>query len=133
MRVGVQLVARRRALSASFSASLLNFVSPSYYMQKMLFSDNPGTRLLPFTQNTAYCFWSASIDTAAGKHDVLLKVANNHCAPETVNIILKGAAKVDPVGHSTTLTGAPEDENSLANPTKVFPMTGAFAAGSSFN
>jgi hypothetical protein len=31
-----------------------------------------------------------------------------------------------------TLTGAPEDENSLANPTKVIPSTGTFAAGTSF-
>ena len=44
-----------------------NFASPSYYMQKMLFSDNQGTRVLPFTQNTAHCFWSASVDTASGK------------------------------------------------------------------
>jgi alpha-L-arabinofuranosidase len=109
-----------------------NFASPSYYLQKMLFSDNPGTRLLPFTQHTAYCFWSASIDTASGKDDALLKVANNHYLPETVNITLKGAAKVDPVGHSTTLTGSPEDENSLANPTKLFPIAGTFAVGTSF-
>jgi hypothetical protein len=33
------------------------FASPSYYMQKMLFSDNMGTRILPFTQNTANCFY----------------------------------------------------------------------------
>ena len=109
-----------------------NFASPSYYMQKMLFSDNPGIRLLPFRQTTAYCFWSVSIDTASGKRDVLLKVANNHCAAETVNITLKGAAAIDPAGQSTTLTGAPEDENSLGNPTKIFPMTGTFTAGTTF-
>jgi alpha-L-arabinofuranosidase len=109
-----------------------NFGSPSYYMQKMLFSDNPGTRLLPFTQNSAHCFWSVSVDTAAGKHDVLLKVANKSGVPETVNITLTGATKVDRAGHSTSLTGALEDENSLANPTKVFPIPSTFAAGSSF-
>jgi alpha-L-arabinofuranosidase len=109
-----------------------NFVSPSYYMQKMLFSDNQGTRVLPFTQNTAHCFWSASADTARGKNEVLLKVANNSRVAETVKIILKEAGKVDPRGHSTTLTGSPEDENSIANPTKVVPSTGTFAAGASF-
>ncbi len=109
-----------------------NFAAPSYYMEKMLFSDNLGTRLLPFTQTTAYCFWSASIDTASGKHDVLLKVVNNHCVAETVNITLKGAAEVDPAGQSTALAGAPGDENSLAKPTKVFPITGTFVAGTSF-
>jgi alpha-N-arabinofuranosidase len=108
------------------------FGSPSYYMQKMLFSDNQGTRLLPFTQNTTNCYWSASIDKESGKNDVLLKLVNNKGTSESVDIILKGVDKVDPVGHSTTLTGAPDDENSLANPTKIFPSTGTFKAGSSF-
>ena len=109
-----------------------NFASPSYYMQKTLFSDNQGTRILPFTQNTAHCFWSASVDTASGKNDILLKVANKSGTAEEVNITLKGAARVNPTGHSTTLTGAPLDENSLANPTKVVPSAGTFAAGASF-
>jgi alpha-L-arabinofuranosidase len=87
---------------------------------------------LPFTQTTANCFWSVSEDTASGKHDVLLKVANKSGASESVNITLKGVEKVDPAGHAITLTGAPEDENSLANPTKVVPSTGTFAAGASF-
>jgi alpha-N-arabinofuranosidase len=109
-----------------------NFASPSYYMQKMLFSDNAGTRVLPFEQNTAHCFWSASLDTASGRHDVLLKVANNSAGAETVEITLQGAAKVDPLGHSGTLTGAPLDENSLANPTRIVPEAGTFTAGTKF-
>jgi len=109
-----------------------SFASPSYYMQKMLFSDNQGTRVLPFTQNTANCYWSASIDTESGKNDVLLKMANNKSTSVLVNIILKGAVKVDPLGHSTILTGAPDDENSLANPTRVVPSTGTFGAATSF-
>jgi hypothetical protein len=36
-------------------------------------------------------------------------------------------------GHSTTLTGSPEDENSIANPTKIVPSAGRFAAAGSFN
>ena len=109
-----------------------NFATPSYYMEKMLFADNPGTRVLPLTQNTANCFWSASIDTAAGKNDVLLKVTNKSGKPESVDITLKGARTVDRVGHSNTLTGAPEDENSLANPTKIIPSPGTFTAGANF-
>jgi len=109
-----------------------NFGSPSYYMQKTLFSDNQGTRVLPFTQNSARCFWSASEDTASGRNDILLKVANKSGTSEEVNITLKGAGKVNSAGHSITVTGAPEDENSLANPTKVIPSTGSFAAGSTF-
>jgi alpha-L-arabinofuranosidase len=108
------------------------FTTPSYYTQKMLFSDNSGTRVLPFRQNTLYCFWSASIDTSSNKHDVLLKVANNQSTAETVNITLKGVTKINPAGQSTVLTGAPMDENSLENPTKIAPLAGTFAADSKF-
>jgi alpha-L-arabinofuranosidase len=108
------------------------FTTPSYHMQKMLFSDNSGTRVLPFTQETLHCFWSASVDTAKGRHDVLLKVANNQSTKETVRITLKGVAKVDPAGQSTVLTGAPLDENSLESPNRVVPVAGTFEAGTSF-
>ena len=108
------------------------FASPSYYMQKMLFTDNQGTRVLPFTQNTAGCYWSASVDTKSGKNDILLKVVNKSNSSESVNIVLKGVDRVDSKGHSTTLTGAPDDENSLTNPAKVFPSAGTFTAGASF-
>ena len=110
-----------------------HFVTPSYHMQKMLFSENPGTRVLPFTQNTKNCYWSASIDTASGKKDVLLKIVNNKSTPETVDITLKGVDTVDPAGHSITLTGAVEDENTLENPDKVVPKKGTFTAGNSFS
>ncbi len=112
--------------------SVSSYGSPSYYMQKMLFSDNQGTRVLPFSQNTTNCYWSASVDTESGRNDVLLKVVNNKSTSETVSITLKGAGKVDPLGHSTTLTGAPDDENSIANPTKVVPSAGTFTAGTGF-
>jgi alpha-L-arabinofuranosidase len=108
------------------------FCTPSYYGQKILFSDNPGTQILPFTQNTANCYWSASVDTEAGKNDVLLKVANPTPASESADIILKGVVKVDSKGLSTTLKGAPDDENSLDNPTRVIPTKGNFIAGTNF-
>jgi alpha-L-arabinofuranosidase len=59
-------------------------------------------------------------------------VANNKGTAETVKITLKGVDKVDQAGHSSTLTGAPEDENSIENPTKVVPSEGTFTAGISF-
>ena len=109
------------------------FCAPSYYMQKMLFTDNQGSRVLPFTQNLTSLYWSASIDTKDGKKDVLLKVVNNNKSSETVKITLRGTDNVKTVGHSTTLTGAPEDENSIAEPTKVVPSENTFAAGSIFD
>ena len=109
-----------------------SFASPSYYMQKMLFTDNLGTRILLFEQNTANCYLSASIDTESGKNDVLLKVVNKSGTSESVNITLNGAGKVNPIGHFNILTGALDAENTLENPTKVVPSPGTFAAGSSF-
>ena len=110
-----------------------SFASPSYYMQKMLFTDNQGSRVLPFTQNSANCYWSVSVDNESGKNDILLKVVNNKGTTESVNITLNGAINVNPEGHSTTLTGVPDAENSLANPTSIVPSAGKFKAGTSFN
>ena len=109
------------------------FASPSYYMQKMLFTDNLGTRILPYIQNLTNCYWSVSIDKDSGKNDILLKVVNNKDTPESVDITLRGAGNVNTVGHFTTLTGALEDENSIAEPTKVVPKAGTFTAGKTFN
>lgn len=108
------------------------FATPSYYMQKMLFADNQGTRILPFSQSLANCYCSTSIDRESGRNDILIKIANNSDIPETVNISLKGATKVDTEGHSLTLTGLPDDENTLQNPTKVVPLEDNFVAGNSF-
>ena len=94
-----------------------------YYVQKMLFSDNQGTRVLPFTQNTAHCHWSASMDTESGKRDVLLKVVNKSDSGESVNITLIHGGNVNPAGHATTLVGVPAAENSLAKP-NISPVSG---------
>jgi alpha-L-arabinofuranosidase len=121
-----------------FGDNLLNFDAvscfgcPAYYMQKMLFSDNQGTHLLHFTQNTDHCYLSASIDSESGKNDILLKVVNNKGTSEIVNITLHGSANINEVGHSITLTGAPDDKNSITYPTKVIPKTNTFTAGKSF-
>ena len=109
------------------------FASPSYYMQKMLFTDNLGTRILPYIQNLTNSYWSASMDSEGGKKDILLKVVNNKDVSESVNITLRGAENVNSVGHSTTLTGALDAENSIAEPTKVVPSAGTFSAGKSFS
>jgi len=108
------------------------FGTPSYYMQKMLFSDNQGNRVLPFTQYSTNCYWSATLDNEDGKNDILLKVANKSDKSETLTIKLNGVHKVNPIGHSTTLSGVPDAENTIGNPTNVIPSNGTFAAGSSF-
>jgi alpha-L-arabinofuranosidase len=110
-----------------------SFVTPSYYMQKILFSDNQGTRILPYLQNNTNCYWSATIDTESGKDDILLKVVNKSPTSESVSINLKGSPKVNPIGHFTMLTGVPDAENTLSNPDNIVPSSGTFAAGTGFN
>jgi alpha-L-arabinofuranosidase len=112
--------------------AVTSFASPSYYMQKMLFADNPGTHVLPFTQNTAGCYWSASVDNESGKNDILLKVTNHKGTSESVNIKLNGIGNVNPHGKFTVLKGSPEAENSIANPTLIIPASGTFVAGLGF-
>ena len=110
-----------------------SFATPSYYAQKMLFSDNPGTRILPFTENSSRCYWSASMAIESGKTDVLLKVVNKSAEAEPVTVTLANAGKIAPVGHSSTLKGVLDAENTLAKPDNVVPAAGTFTAGSTFN
>lgn len=112
--------------------AVTNFATPSYYMQKMLFSDNQGTHILPFTQKTENCYWSASIDNAGGKKDILLKIMNKSGKSETVDIILNGAKRVNPVGKASILTGTPDAENSIAKPTNILPTMKTFNSGTRF-
>jgi len=103
------------------------------YMQKMLFTDNQGSYIVPFTHNTRNCYWSATLDTGLLKRSLLLKVANNKSTPESVNIIIKGAERVDPEGRSMIMSGPPEAENSISDPYNIFPVAGTFNAGTDFN
>jgi alpha-L-arabinofuranosidase len=73
------------------------------------------------------------IGTGSGKKEILLKVVNKKGTAETVNISLKGAGNINPDGHSTTMTGALDTENSLSDPTNIVTSNGSFKAGSSFN
>ena len=113
--------------------AVTNFATPAYYMEKMLFTDNAGTRVLPFRVDGSHCYWSASLDTDGGRNDILLKVANKSDTAETVRITLNDARQVEPVGQFTTLTGAPDAENTIANPCQVVPRSGTFAAARSFD
>jgi alpha-L-arabinofuranosidase len=109
------------------------FAAPSYYMQKMLFTDNQGSHVVPFTHNTVNCYWSATIDSKSPEKGLLIKVANNKETSETVNISVKGADHIDPAGNSTTLKGAPDAENSISNPLNLFPVAGTFKASGDFD
>jgi len=121
-----------------FGANLLwfNAVScygnPGYYMHKTLFGNNHGTRILPFTAKTKNTYFSTSVDTAAGKNDILVKAVNKTDNSEAVDITLSGASDVNTVGHYTMITAANDATNTIENPTNVYPTTGTFTAGGRF-
>lgn len=109
------------------------FATPAYYMQKMMFTDNLGTQVLPFSQDNPRVYCSASIDTGSGRKDVLIKLVNRSAVPESVSIKIDGAGKVNPAGHSLTMSGLPDDENTLDHPVRVIPVAGEFVAGGCFD
>ena len=110
--------------------------NPGYYMHKTLFGDNPGSRVLPFTvsaSNTHVAtYFSTIIDNEGGKNDVLIKAVNKTFYSEPVEINLAGVSDANPAGHYTMITAENNAQNTLANPTKVYPVEGAFTAGKSF-
>ncbi|MCY2988589.1 MAG: DUF1080 domain-containing protein [Planctomycetota bacterium] len=65
--------------------------------------------------------------------DVLLKVVNVSAKEQSTKIDLRGIQGVQPSANATVLTGQPEDENTVEQPTKVAPTQGTINnAGSSF-
>jgi alpha-L-arabinofuranosidase len=109
------------------------FCAPSYYAQKMLFTDNQGSKVLPYIQNLTGMYWSASVDQKNGKKDVLLKIVNNREVQEKVNISLEGIGSAGSSGKFSMITGDPDDENSIKEPEKIIPKNGTFEAGKSFD
>lgn len=113
------------------------FGTPNYYVQK-LFSRNRGDVVLPIeaaprdvNSPGAKVFASAVRDNAAG--EIIIKAVNPGPAPIPVALEFSGAARVGQKGEVTVLTGAPLDENSLADPWHVLPARGPLDAGQKFD
>ena len=124
--------------------ALSSYGSPAFYAQQM-FNANRGDVILPVTADdvptTSYTppartrgaapgaarqlptlFYSATKDTKTGA--IYLKLVNTATTPQPVQIDLKGVASIAPTGVATVLTSAnPTDTNSIAEPTKVIPVT----------
>ncbi len=77
-------------------------------------------------------FASSSFDKAGGQ--IIVKAVNAYNQPVTTMFNLNGVDSISPTGTVIQLTsGSPADENSLAAPTKVFPVTNTISnAGTNF-
>ena len=109
--------------------NLKSYGTTSYYVQK-LFGGNRGTRVLPMNKPEEGLFASASLDEKAG--EVIVKLVNTGAAARNVKVDLTGK-QASGAGKAFVLTGAPDAENSLANPTTIAPTEEALtiSAGSS--
>jgi alpha-N-arabinofuranosidase len=107
--------------------ALNSYGSASYYAQKMLTHNHGDTTVdasldgLVSSAQTNF-FYSVTRDSKDGT--VYLAVVNINDTPKTLHIDLKGVTSVAANGQATVLTsGALADTNSIAEPTKVAPVT----------
>ena len=105
------------------------FGTPSYYVQK-LFAHNRPDRIAPVTIE-GLPLPSKTLTAGAGfveeTQEWIVKIVNYSPEPQVTQIALKGAASRPWTGTRTVLTsGSTTDENSLDEPRKVVPTTGAF-------
>jgi alpha-N-arabinofuranosidase len=76
----------------------------------------------PPVQHIPTLFFNATRDTQKGL--IYLKIVNAAATAQPVRVEVKGVRAVAPQGRSTVLTSAsPTDTNSIAEPTKVVPVT----------
>lgn len=94
--------------------------SPSYYAIQM-FSRNVGDEILNTALADTSVQGSATRDTKTG--DIFIKIVNSETTAEPLNIQIKGTVSLASKGTALTLTGKPEDGNSISQPRNVFPVT----------
>jgi alpha-N-arabinofuranosidase len=119
-----------------WSENLTSYGTPNYYVQQ-LFSLNRGDVVLPVevtgqplaSSKQPGLYVTASRDQKSG--EIILKVVNSAPEPRAVQVQIEGAKKVASRGTETILTGkALTDENSIAEPKKVAPVTAPLTGAS---
>ena len=106
------------------------FGSPSYHAQK-LFSENLGDRTVPISMSSVptqtqgnkslpALFSSATRDSKTG--NIFLKIVNPLPTSQVVAFEIKGG-NIRQDGTMTVLSGEPKTVNTIAEPTKIAPMT----------
>jgi len=102
--------------------------TPNYYVQKT-FSLNRGDVVLPVTLSEVPMIAEQQPGLAASavrddrSGEVILKVVNTQANPNHVMLRIEGSGKLRATGTAITLRGGLSDENSLADPRKIAPVT----------
>ena len=102
--------------------NLRSYGTPNYYVQK-LFANNPGNVTVPVKLDAggaSTLFVSATRDYDSG--ETILKVVNAANSLVEANLDFAGAQNIASKATVLTLSGSLSDENSFAEPKKIFPV-----------
>ena len=94
--------------------------SPSYYAIEM-FNCNLGDEILSVTPSGTAVQGSATLESKTG--GIFLKLVNPNGAAESLKIEINGVTSLASKGSAITLSGNPDDSNSITQPRKVVPVT----------
>jgi len=100
--------------------ALSAYGSPSYYAIQM-FSRNLGDEILDTSPLETSVQGSATRDSKTG--EIFLKLVNPQATPQPLKIEIKGIKALASKASAITLTGNPDDSNSITQPRKVIPIT----------
>jgi alpha-N-arabinofuranosidase len=101
------------------------FGSPTYYAFKML-SRNHGDQVVEAKLSGLPANGVAPLDCSVTKDSkagtLTIEMVNVTDAPQVTAITIDGAAVVSPAGRAITLSGKPEETNSISDPTHLVPV-----------
>lgn len=100
--------------------ALSAYGSPSYYAFQM-FSRNIGDEILSTAPAGTTVQGSATRDSQTG--EIILKLVNPQPTDETLNIKIQDVVALASTATAITLSGSPEDTNSINRPRNVVPVT----------
>ena len=99
--------------------ALSSYGSPSYYAFEM-FSRNLGDEILSVSAADTTIQGAATKDSKTG--ELFIKLVNPEASAQPLKIEIKGVARLADKGSVLTLSGAPEDTNSINEPRKIIPV-----------
>jgi alpha-L-arabinofuranosidase len=100
--------------------ALSSYGSPSYYAIKM-FNENLGDEILFVASDSTPIQGSATRNSKTG--EIFVKLVNPQATDESLNLEIKGVTSLASTAEVITLSGSPEDTNSINRPRNVVPVT----------
>jgi alpha-L-arabinofuranosidase len=100
--------------------ALSSYGSPSYYALK-IFNENEGNEILGATPDSTAVQGSATRDSQTG--EIFVKLINPQGVDEAIQLKIDGAKSIGSTATMTTISGSPEDTNSINRPRNVVPVT----------